>query len=610
MINVTRPLTPSSTRPNHIKQQRLAPSQFECLTSRKIMKTEPPQTKQFKQVNYPQELYESEIRIHKQNFSEYDLDIYDAMVDLILSSRPNLQLYKEQPYLTFAIRLKLIDFLLKMSVRLKILPFVFFKAIKLFDRYCSKRIVLLEQSQLIITTCLWIASKIVGGNNHFVNLTNLDKIGVKNFKTIADLGYGSGGKYLGPTERFRLPKLHELVKLCGAKCKYDSGMFKQMEVHVLNTLEWSLNDPSIEEFIISSHEFCIINQEEAFASNEFFKIKEYISYASLYSHELIDVNVVELGQVCLDLINEVFKLSPTNGNYQTLLDSDDLQPIKFDMNRYRLIKRSLIKAILNSSDFLVKLFNTRGPRFLYQQICYQFSAVSTPMMTSTGTNTSAAASASATTAASASSSTNNPAMPTYPTIVSHRSSRSSSFSSSESPGSNNVSPTYNSPTTVSTTKSTFTHSPNHIRGKKIYPSPLFNNVTSMVQLQPQSVHNYSYQTATPTNSGGQQMPPQQQFNNHSSSLHIHHYYHPPQPYKVSTTTVTPNKMSESNKITSSQASIVSSIHTYKNGYDLFDRPGPNIIIQGSNSNTPYTENESPYAYSKRFHGSMGHSREH
>ncbi|KAG7661395.1 HGC1 [[Candida] subhashii] len=322
--------------------------------------------KSFTQVKYPKDLYTSELDIHTRNLAEYDMDIYEVMLDLIESNQPNLELYKQQPYLTFPIRQKLIDFLLKMSIRLKIIPFVFVKAVRLFDRYCSKRIVLLDQSQLIITTCLWISSKIQGGNNHFVNLSNLNK--VNSIRTINDLGYGSGGKYLGPTERFRLPKLHELIKLCGTKCSYDAGMFKQMELHILNTLEWSLNDPSIEEFIVNSDEFSIIDNSTHF--NEIFKVKEFLSYVALYSSELIDINVIELGQVILDLVNETLQISQQDPDYQTILNSST--PVQMDIEKYRFIKKNLIKAVLNSSDFILQLFNSKGPQFVFHQLTSQF----------------------------------------------------------------------------------------------------------------------------------------------------------------------------------------------------------------------------------------------
>ncbi|EGW34751.1 uncharacterized protein SPAPADRAFT_130686, partial [Spathaspora passalidarum NRRL Y-27907] len=315
--------------------------------------------RKFTQLKYNHELYKSELKIHNQSLAEYDYDIYDNMAEAIRNARPNIDLYKQQPYLTFPIRQKLVDFLLKISIRLKILPFVFYKAVKLFDRYCSKRIVLLDQAQLIITTCLWIASKVQGGNNHFVNLSNLDK--VSTIRTINDIGYGSGGKYLGPTERFRLPKLHELVKLCGAKCSYDAGMFKQMEVHILNTLEWSLNDPAIEEFIVESHEFSTMTPP-----CEIFKVKVFLSYVASYTHELIDVHVVDLAQVVLDLINETFKLTPEDPNYQTVLNSPT--PIVMELEKYKKIKKSLVKAILDSSEYILKLFNSRGPQFMYHQV--------------------------------------------------------------------------------------------------------------------------------------------------------------------------------------------------------------------------------------------------
>lgn len=334
------------------------------------------------QFEYPSHLYKSELIQHNKSLDEYELEIYETFVESLELNKPNIELYKQQPYLTFSIRLKLIDFLLKMSIRLKILPFVFFKAVKIFDRYCSKRIVLLDQSQLIITTCLWIASKLQGGNNHFINLNNLDKL--NSIKTINDLGYGSGGKFKGPTERFRLPKLHELVKLCGAKCKYDQGMFKQMELHVLSTLDWNFNDPSIEEFITYSHEFNVIKD------NEFFKIKEFLSYISLYSYELIDINLIELSKVLVDLINETLNLTNQDYFYQRINYNKE---ITIEMSKYNFIKKNLIKSILNCSDFMLKLFNSKGPQqFFYSLNSIHRDPYTPPPSATSGGSTSSASS--------------------------------------------------------------------------------------------------------------------------------------------------------------------------------------------------------------------------
>ncbi|KAG2732343.1 hypothetical protein G9P44_004760 [Scheffersomyces stipitis] len=347
---------------NSFSTHPLTPTSFKSTPSHKQFFDEV-KSPQFTQKDYSSHLYEAELAVHQQSFEEYEDDIFKSMVQLTNSNRPDLDLYKQQPYLTFAIRSKLIDFLLKMSVRLKILPFVFFRAVRIFDRYCSKRIVLLDQAQLIITTCLWIASKVQGGNNHFVNLNNLEKITC--IKTINDLGYGSGGKYLGPTERFRLPKLHELVKLCGAKCKYDQGMFKQMEIHILSSLDWSLNDPGIEEFITTSREFCIMSAYSA--DNEMFKVKEFLCYLSLYAPELIDINIIELSQVMLALINEALGFYPGDRLFQKVIGEEAIHT-EIEPHRYRAIKTNLIKAVMGATDYSLRLFNSRGPQFFYNQI--------------------------------------------------------------------------------------------------------------------------------------------------------------------------------------------------------------------------------------------------
>lgn len=342
-------------------------------------------TTRFLQFEYPPQLYRSEIERHSVNVNEYHQEIVATMLHSIKNNRPNLELYQQQPYLTFAIRGKLIDFLLKMSIRLKILPFVFFRAVKIFDRYCSKRVVLLDQSQLIITTCLWIALKVQGGNNHFVNLSNVGKL--SDVKTITDLGYGSGGRLLGPTERFRLPKLHELVKLCGAKCKYDQGMFKQMEIHVLSTLEWSLNDPSIEEFLTNSSEFNITPLlEDSTIAREIFKTKEYLSYVALYCNELIDVDVIELSEAICSITNEALNIRKNDCYYQKVNfvpsnDSDDeffyestttttTTPSNSRHLSMRVIKQHLISSVKNSSDFILKLFESAGPQQVYNSVMF------------------------------------------------------------------------------------------------------------------------------------------------------------------------------------------------------------------------------------------------
>ena len=655
MINITRPLTPKSIGKS-ISQHPYKSIQTKSNQQNNNNNTTTTTSgKSFVQEKYPSQLYESEIKIHNQSLAEYDLDIYDIMVDLIETNKPNLTLYKQQPYLTFTIRLKLIDFLLKMSIRLKILPFVFFKAVKIFDRYCSKRIVLLDQSQLIITTCLWIASKIMGGNNHFVNINNLDKIGHENFRTISDLGYGCGGKYLGPTERFRLPKLHELVKLCGAKCKYDQGMFKQMEVHVLNTLDWSLNDPSIEEFIIDSHEFNITNinsheyennnitttttttttntiESDNNDGNEFFKIKEFLSYAALYSHDLIDTNIIELGQVIMDLINETFQLQPCDNHYQTILNCDSQYPIRFDMNRYKYIKKAMIKSVLNASDFMMKIFNSKGPQYIYEQFNLQYklnyhtnsiigfnnnnnysttssaTATSTPTSTSTSTSTSPATDNINTTPTNSNSNSNSSSnsssgsgsgVTTTPisSYIGYSSSRSSSVSSTSSAASSNANtPNSSSCSTTSTTplgmtphkrqknysnssstSSSSSSSSSGLNNGNSTISPVDSTTNSHMKNLSQSLQNYQYQYHNKPSLSVSIPPPQM----HS---HNHHHHHHSTVYQMVTPPNLANKNSNKQSATTNNNNNNNNTTTTTNGNNQL--PAPHQLSYNNYFNSP------------------------
>lgn len=308
----------------------------------------------FTQTIYPQRLYRKELSCHNATLEEYAEEIVDELKNASHNCKnpPRTHLFQQQPYLTFAIRCKLIDFCMKMAVRLKIIPFVICKAVTLFDRYCSTRIVLLDQAQLIITTCLWIAAKVQGGNNHFINVQNAEKF--PDAKTINDLGYGAGGRFIGPTQRYRIPKLNELVKLCGAKCKYDEGMFRQMELHILLTLEWQVNDTNIEDYLIQSKEL------DCTQYIELFKVKEFVAYCKLFSADLLEVDYSKFACVSLDVINEFGLLERTQ--------TPNICIEKLDVEQYKHIKKHIIKSIVLAPDFLLGQFPMQGPQMLYNSL--------------------------------------------------------------------------------------------------------------------------------------------------------------------------------------------------------------------------------------------------
>lgn len=103
----------------------------------------------------------------------------------------------------------LIDFIIEAHAAFALLPETLFLTINLLDRYCSRRVVYKQHYQLVGCAALLIAAK-----------------------------YGD--------KKDRVPQIHELNNMC---CNlYDAGMFTQMEMHVLNTLEWTIGHPTVDFF--------------------------------------------------------------------------------------------------------------------------------------------------------------------------------------------------------------------------------------------------------------------------------------------------------------------------------------------------------------------------
>ncbi|ODV64380.1 cyclin-like protein, partial [Ascoidea rubescens DSM 1968] len=184
---------------------------------------------------YPKQLIESEITAHKYAINEYQKDLSYNLFQMANSLKPDINLIKLQPELNLKLRVVLLNFLFKIAIKIKVSTGIYYKAVKLFDRYCSKRIVLKSQAQLVICTALWIAAKVSGGCNHIINSINLP----------------TGNRYIGPSKRARIPKLIEFVQLCGPDCHYDTGMFIQMERHILTTLNWDVTEPSVYNWCFS-----------------------------------------------------------------------------------------------------------------------------------------------------------------------------------------------------------------------------------------------------------------------------------------------------------------------------------------------------------------------
>ncbi|KAK1716507.1 cyclin [Colletotrichum lupini] len=140
---------------------------------------------------------------------EYLEDIMKHMRHMEDETMPDANLIDMQREIQWYMRPYLIDFLIEAHAAFALLPETLFLTVNLLDRYCSKRVVYKQHYQLVGCAALLIAAK-----------------------------YGD--------KKDRVPQIHELNNMCCGL--YDAGMFTQMEMHVLNTLEWTIGHPTVDFF--------------------------------------------------------------------------------------------------------------------------------------------------------------------------------------------------------------------------------------------------------------------------------------------------------------------------------------------------------------------------
>lgn len=157
---------------------------------------------------YPVLLERLENDSNSRLISEYEQDIYSHLMDLEQKSEINPKMIDLQPEIEWYMRPYLLDFLIEMHTSFKLKPHTLFLCMNIIDKYCSKRIVFKQHYQLIGCTAMWMAAKY-------------------------------------EDKKSRVPTLRELSMMC--RNVYDESMFKEMEMHMLSTLEWSLGHVSLED---------------------------------------------------------------------------------------------------------------------------------------------------------------------------------------------------------------------------------------------------------------------------------------------------------------------------------------------------------------------------
>ncbi|KAF9226410.1 hypothetical protein BS17DRAFT_729579 [Gyrodon lividus] len=92
--------------------------------------------------------------------SEYVNEIFDYMKHTELTTLPNPDYMSSQKELAWSMRGILLDWLVQVHARFRLLPETFFLCVNIIDRFLSARVVSLAKLQLVGITCLFISSKV------------------------------------------------------------------------------------------------------------------------------------------------------------------------------------------------------------------------------------------------------------------------------------------------------------------------------------------------------------------------------------------------------------------------------------------------------------------
>jgi hypothetical protein len=168
---------------------------------------------------------------------------------------PDANLIDMQREIQWFMRPYLIDFLIEAHSAFSLLPETLFLTVNLLDRYCSKRVVYKQHYQLVGCAALLIAAK-----------------------------YGD--------KKDRVPQINELNNMCCGL--YDAGMFTQMEMHVLNTLDWNIGHPTVDFFTQ------LVAAEER-DSREVEHMAAYICEIALYHRDFVSTKRSVMARASLAL---------------------------------------------------------------------------------------------------------------------------------------------------------------------------------------------------------------------------------------------------------------------------------------------------------------------
>ena len=209
----------------------------------------------------------------------------------------------------------LLDFLTEAHAAFGLLPETLFLTINLLDRYCSRRIVYKKHYQLVGCSALLIAAK-----------------------------YGD--------RKDCVPTIKELNTMCCGL--YDDDMFTQMEWHVLQTLDWAIGHPTIDNFLQLA-----VEHQQYDAEVEHMAL--YITEIALFQKEFVSKRSSDLARAALALARCILNRPQSlQSDWASRYDSQTLitlaqqlhRPSAIVSRKYSTAHNSRVSVILD--DFLAR----------------------------------------------------------------------------------------------------------------------------------------------------------------------------------------------------------------------------------------------------------------
>ncbi|KAJ4408822.1 G2/mitotic-specific cyclin [Didymella pomorum] len=148
------------------------------------------------------EVFEDYIDLDKEDVddplmvSEYVVEIFEYLKELEIATMANPDYMESQTELEWKMRGILVDWLLEVHTRFRLLPETLFLAVNIIDRFLSSKIVQLDRLQLVGVTAMFIASK----------YEEVLSPHVQNFRHVADDGFTE--EEILSAERFVLTALN------------------------------------------------------------------------------------------------------------------------------------------------------------------------------------------------------------------------------------------------------------------------------------------------------------------------------------------------------------------------------------------------------------------